>query len=139
MKHLEHTVETSLQYVQYPDLLLKYLDATLVTYKRRQMKHLRRASKTLATYVYNHCNICNFPIYFCNIRMKQLKHTYETTKTLETWRRRTPMVGEGAAAGQGSSNGCVVWCGAGREGIRIERGMSVAEVSGGRHLFVQAS
>jgi hypothetical protein len=36
----------------------------------------------LATYVYNHCNI---PIYFCNIRMKQLKHTSETTEILETW------------------------------------------------------
>ena len=34
----------------------------------------------LATYVYNHCNICNIPIYFCNIRMKHLQHTYETLK-----------------------------------------------------------
>jgi hypothetical protein len=26
---------------------LKHIDATLATYKRRQMKHLKRASKTL--------------------------------------------------------------------------------------------
>ena len=45
------------------------------------MKHWEQ---TVATYVYNHCNICNIPIYFCNIRMKHLKHTYETSKTLET-------------------------------------------------------
>jgi hypothetical protein len=52
MKYLEHTVETPLKHVQYPDLLLKHLDATLATYKRRQMKHLRHASETLAIYVY---------------------------------------------------------------------------------------
>ena len=31
-----------------PDLLLKDSDATVATYKRRQMKHLKQASKTLA-------------------------------------------------------------------------------------------
>jgi hypothetical protein len=35
------------------------------------MKHW---GHTLATYVYNHCNICNIPIYFCNNRMKHLQH-----------------------------------------------------------------
>jgi hypothetical protein len=34
--------------------------------------------------VYNYCNICNIPIYFCDIHTKQLQHTYETSKTLET-------------------------------------------------------
>jgi hypothetical protein len=38
--------------VQYPDLLLKHPDATPAIYKRRQMKHSRHASETLATYVY---------------------------------------------------------------------------------------
>jgi hypothetical protein len=38
--------------VQYPDLLLKHPDATLATYKRRQIKHLRHASETLAIYMY---------------------------------------------------------------------------------------
>ena len=52
MKHLEYTVKTPLHHVQHPDLLLKHPDATLATYKRRQMKHLRYASETLATYVY---------------------------------------------------------------------------------------
>jgi hypothetical protein len=35
MKHLEHTIEISLQHVQYSDLFLKYPDATLATYKKR--------------------------------------------------------------------------------------------------------
>jgi hypothetical protein len=46
------------------------------------MKHWEH---TLATYVYNHCNICNILIYFCNIHMKHLKHISETTKTLKTY------------------------------------------------------
>jgi hypothetical protein len=117
---------------------LKQLDVTLAVYKRRQMKHLRHTSGTLATYVYNYCNMCNFPIYFYNIRMKQLKHTSKTIETLETW-KRTPGVWEGAVAGQGSSNGCIIGCGAGREEIRMERGTSAAEVSGGRYPFIQAS
>jgi hypothetical protein len=49
MKHFEHTIETPLQHVQHPDLVLKHSDATLATYKIRQMKHLRHASETLAT------------------------------------------------------------------------------------------
>jgi len=43
------------------------------------MKHWE---EKLATYVYNHCNICNIPNYFCNIHMKYLQHTSETSKTL---------------------------------------------------------
>ena len=34
--------------------------------------------------MYNHCNICNVPIYFCNIHMKHLQHTSATSITLET-------------------------------------------------------
>jgi hypothetical protein len=52
MKHLGHIFETPLQYVQHPDLLLKHPDATFATYERRQIKHLRHASETFATYVY---------------------------------------------------------------------------------------
>jgi hypothetical protein len=52
MKHLKHIVKTPLQHVQHPDLLLKHPDATLATYKRRQMKHLRYVSETLGTYMY---------------------------------------------------------------------------------------
>jgi hypothetical protein len=38
-----------------------------------------------ATLVYNHCNICNIPIYFCNVYMEHLQHTSDTSKTLETY------------------------------------------------------
>ena len=48
---------------------------------KKQMKHEQK----LATYVYNHCNICNISIYFCNIHMRYLQHTSETSKTLETY------------------------------------------------------
>jgi hypothetical protein len=54
--------------------------------------------------VYNHCNICNIPIYFCNIHMKHLQYTYETSETLETcvlqhrggWGRSIPVIAVGA-------------------------------------------
>ena len=71
MKHLGHIVETPLQHVQHPDLLLKHPDTTLATYKRRQMKYLRHVFETLATYVYKKtderlgidaCNICVQPL-----------------------------------------------------------------------------
>jgi hypothetical protein len=35
MKYLKHTVETPLQQVQHPDLLLKHPEATLATYKKK--------------------------------------------------------------------------------------------------------
>jgi hypothetical protein len=34
--------------MQHPYLLLKHPDVILATYKRRQMKHLKHASETLA-------------------------------------------------------------------------------------------
>jgi hypothetical protein len=34
-KYLEHAAETPLQHVQHTDLLLKHLDATLATYKKK--------------------------------------------------------------------------------------------------------
>ena len=37
-----------------------------------------------AIYVYNHCNICNVPIYFYNIHMKHLQDNSETIATLKT-------------------------------------------------------
>jgi hypothetical protein len=48
-------------------------------YPKKQMKHWEQK---VATYVYNHCNICNIPIYFYNIHMKHFQHTYETSETL---------------------------------------------------------
>ena len=47
------------------------------------MKHWEQ---TFATYVYKYYNICNIPIYFCNIYMKHLQHFSETSETLENIR-----------------------------------------------------
>jgi hypothetical protein len=49
--------------------------------QKTEKKHWEQ---NLATYVYNNYNICNIPIYFCNIHMKRLQHTSKTSKTLET-------------------------------------------------------
>jgi hypothetical protein len=49
---------------------------------KTQMKH---RELTFATYVHNHCNICNILIYFCNIHLKHLQHTSETSETLKTY------------------------------------------------------
>jgi hypothetical protein len=46
------------------------------------MKHLEQM---LATYVYNHCNMYNITIYFCNIHIKHLQYTSETFETIETY------------------------------------------------------
>jgi len=53
---------------------------TIATCLRKQVKHLKH---TLATCVYNHCNICNIPNYFCNINVKHLQHTNETSEHLK--------------------------------------------------------
>jgi hypothetical protein len=45
------------------------------------MKYLEH---TLETYVYSHCNMCNIPIYLCNIDIKHLQHTPETSEILKT-------------------------------------------------------
>jgi len=31
--------------------------------------------------MYNHNNLCNIEIYFCNIQMKHLQHEFETSET----------------------------------------------------------
>jgi hypothetical protein len=46
------------------------------------MKHLKQ---TLAAYVYSHCNICNIPIYYCNIYPKHLQYTFETSAIIKTY------------------------------------------------------
>ena len=50
-------------------------------------KRLQHAFETLATYATS-------PIYFCNIKMKQLQHTSETSETNETY---IGNIGEGKA------------------------------------------
>ena len=47
----------------------------------KQVKHWEQK---IITYVYNHCNICNISIYFCNINMKHLQHISQTSETLKT-------------------------------------------------------
>ena len=49
---------------------------------KKQVKHWEQ---TFATYVYNHCNICNIQIYFCNIHTKHLQHISETSETIKTY------------------------------------------------------
>jgi hypothetical protein len=49
-----------------------------------QMKHLEY---TLETNVYSHYNMCNIPIYFCNIDIQHLQHTSEASGTLEIYSR----------------------------------------------------
>ena len=49
---------------------------------KKQMKH---QEQKLTTYVYNHCNICNISIYFCNIRVKQSKHTSKASETFQMY------------------------------------------------------
>jgi hypothetical protein len=63
------------KYIQHPD------KHSCNIRLKKQMKHWEQ---TFEMYVYNHCNICNILIYFCNIRMKHLKYTSEITETLET-------------------------------------------------------
>jgi hypothetical protein len=54
-------------------------DKTLANIRlKKQMKH---SENTLEIYVYSHCNMCNIPIYFCNIKMKYLQHLDETLET----------------------------------------------------------
>jgi hypothetical protein len=63
--------------MQYPD------KHTCNTCLKKQIQQLWK--QKLATYMHNHCNISNILIYFCNIYMKPLQHTSETSKTLETY------------------------------------------------------
>ena len=76
MQHPDKTFNICVKHIQRPD---KH------TYNIRLKKQMKHLEQTLATYVYNHCNICNVLIYFCNIYMKHLQHAYKTPKTLETY------------------------------------------------------
>jgi hypothetical protein len=55
----------------------------------RMKKQIKHWGQTLATYVYNYCNIsiyfCNIAIYFCNIRMKHLQHTSKITEIFKLY------------------------------------------------------
>jgi hypothetical protein len=40
------------------------------TYNIHLEKKIKHLERTLATYMYSRYNMCNIPIYFCNIYMK---------------------------------------------------------------------
>ena len=62
---------------------MQHPDETLANIRlENEMKHLEH---TLETYVYSHSNMCNIPIYFCNIKMKHLQYPDKTSETLETY------------------------------------------------------
>jgi hypothetical protein len=63
-----------------PDLLLKYLDATLAIYKRRQIKYLKHMSKTLEKTPEKHLKT------IANIYNIQIKHFQYICETFETYR-----------------------------------------------------
>ena len=71
LKSLEHTLATGVKHMQHPN-------------KKRLQKYVSNTDEifeqALAICLLNTCNIS---IYFCNIHMKHLQHTYETSETLE--------------------------------------------------------
>jgi hypothetical protein len=79
-KHLKHMLTTCI-YIQHLDLLLQHLDKTLCDIRLEQWNiwniHLK--------HIYSHYNMCNIPIYFCNIDIQHLQHTFKTIETLETY------------------------------------------------------
>ena len=78
-KTLEHMLVTCM-YIQHLDLLSQHPDENTCNIRLIQMKHLEH---TLETYVYNHCNMCNIPIYFCNIDIKHLQIPLKHQKHLK--------------------------------------------------------
>jgi hypothetical protein len=76
---------------------MQHTDKTLATYVLKHMQHsdkhicnIRLEKQTkhghiLTTYVYNHRNIYNIQIYFCNIRMKNLQRTSKTSDIFEMY------------------------------------------------------
>jgi hypothetical protein len=55
---------------------MRHPDETLANI--RLEKEIKYLEHTLETYLYSHFNMCNISIYFCNIKMKHLKHTLAT-------------------------------------------------------------
>jgi hypothetical protein len=63
--------------LQHPNLLLQHRDKNTckLQYSSRTDETFRN---TPETYMYSHYNMCNIPIYFCNINIQHLQHTSET-------------------------------------------------------------
>jgi hypothetical protein len=82
IKHLQHVFETIGTFESHTcNMLLKHLK-TFANIRNTHIKHMNICVKDKHTcnYVYNHSNICNIPIYFCNIHLKLLQYTSETLK-----------------------------------------------------------
>jgi hypothetical protein len=62
-----------------------YATSNKHTYNIRLKKHMKHLKRTLATYMYNHCNMCNITIYFCNIHMKHLVVHVSICCSLSPW------------------------------------------------------
>jgi hypothetical protein len=77
-KHMQHlnknTCNICVKYMQYPD---KH------TCNIRLKKQIKHWEQILAIYVYNLQHMQHLDL-LCNIRMKHLKYTYETSETRET-------------------------------------------------------
>ena len=86
--------------MQHPDEILTNVRL------ENETKHLEH---TLETYVYRHYNTCNISIYFCNIKMKHLKHyiLLQHGFCLDEWRHAGAEVDDGAwtsLCGSGTGN-----------------------------------
>jgi hypothetical protein len=91
------------------------------------MKHLKW---TLATYVYNHCTMCNITIYFYNIRIKYLQHTSKTTETYYCnmcFQRNIPLL-----LGRMEAHQCAVFTGGSGPVALVGGGLVVVEACLGR-------
>jgi hypothetical protein len=70
---LETYVRNTCKNTSYVEKHMQHRDETLANIRlENEMKHLEHILKT---HMYSHCNMCNIPIYFCNIQMKHLQHS----------------------------------------------------------------
>jgi hypothetical protein len=74
MQHLnKHACNVYLENIH-----LKKTDEKLGTEACNIRVQMKNWEQKLTTYTYNHFNICNISIYFCNIHVKHLQYTSET-------------------------------------------------------------
>ena len=81
MKYLK-TLETYVCNVHaYATSISTFARQNTYNIRQEQIKHLKH---TLETYVYINYNMCNIPIYFCNIDIQHLQYNSEK-KSLEIY------------------------------------------------------
>jgi hypothetical protein len=92
--------------------------------------------RTLAICVYNHCNMCNITIYFCNIHMKHLQHISKTSETIETYfcnmhfQRNVSLL-----LGKIEAHRCVVFTGGSRPATLVGGGPTAVAARCGREAL----